>query len=723
MLRNRSRFTAKAVKMTSTLVLPRKITHILIFAIVALPNVCSSQTGGNHPPVPSASPATNGAVAQEKRLPPPKSFDVSALDNSVDPCEDFYQYACGSWRKSNPIPAGWSHWSRFNELAEYNRGLLRNILEKAAVNDTGRDAITQRIGDFYASCMDEPTLNAKGYAPLKPLLDRIAAISGKDQLIETIAYLNSSGPGKGDALFLFSVSPDLHHAGVGMANIFQGGIGLPEPDYYLNPSTRSQETRIHYQQHLVKLFRLLGGDDSAAQKEAQSAMKIEMQLAQVMFDRGKMRDPRNRDHKMSVAELAALAPNVQFQRYFRFFDAPAFKEVNVINPGFMQQVNGMLDSVPLEDWKAYLKSHTVQAAAPYLSDIFVQENFDFVGHYLNGQSQLAPHWSRCVQLTDRLLGDSLGQLYVRQTLDEESKQRVQKIVDAVERTLAADIQALSWMTAQTKEQAQLKLKAITNRVGYPDRWRDYNSVKIVRGDLLANVEQANAFNRRHMLGQIGQDLDKKEWGMTPPTVNAYYNPEENDINFPAGILQPPFFDRSQDDAVNFGAIGVVIAHTLAYGFDDQGSRFDEQGNLRNWWTDADRQEFRRRTACVADQYSSFPTETGVNLNGHLTLGANVADNQGLRIAMLAFRNAQNADSAVGQKKEEFTPEQRFFLSFAQIWCENRTPDYARRVTQTDQHSPGRYRVIGPLQNNPDFARAFGCKAGQKMINQNACRVW
>jgi len=695
----------------------------LIFIVFVLGAVGFSQTPQNHPPVPPAPTITKRAIAPEKILSPPESLDVSALDNSVDPCEDFYQYACSSWRKNNPLPPGISRWNRFGSLTEYNRQVLQGILEKAAANDPHRDPITQKIGDFYASCMDEQSLNTKGSVPLKPVLDRITAISDKDHLIDTIAYLHLRDAGKGDVAFAFFVLPDLHNAGVAMANISQGGLGLPGRDYYLNQDARSQETLTRYRQHLVKIFLLLGDDDSAAQREAQSVMKIETQLAQATFDRARMSDPKNRDHKMTVPELSEFAPNLQFQRYFRSLNAPAFKEVNVINPGFLHKLNGMLDSVPLDDWKIYLRSHVAQSAAPYLSDPFEQEDFDFNGRYLNGQLQLPPRSSECVQLTDRLLGEALGQLYVHQVLDEESRQRVQRIVNAVERALAAEIQALTWMSAQTKEQAQLKLKTITNQVGHPERWRDYSGLKIVRGDLLENVEQVNDFNRRHNLGKIDKPLDMQEWGMTPPTVNASYNPTENNINLPAGILQPPFFQKSQDDAANFGAIGMIIGDTLAYGFDDFGSRFDEHGNLKNWWTDADRKEFEQRTACIVSQYSSFPTETGVNLNGRLTRQANIADNEGLRIALMAFRNAQDANGAVAQKKEGFSPEQRFFLSFAQLWCEQRTDDFARRATQTDLHSPGRYRVIGPLQNNPDFARAFGCKAGQKMINQNACRVW
>jgi predicted metalloendopeptidase len=452
-------------------------------------------------------------------------------------------------------------------------------------------------------------------------------------------------------------------------------------------------------------------------------MALETKLAEAAFERVKMRDPKNRDHKMKVSELAALAPNIEFPRFFAATGAPAFTEVNVVPPDFFQKVNGVVESTSLDDWKAYLRSHAARAAAPLLSDSFVQENFDFYGRYLNGQKELPARWKRCVESTDRLLGEALGQPYVAETFGEEGKRRMLKMVDALEKALGQDIQELPWMTPETKKQAEGKLRAITNKIGYPDNWRDYSSVKIARGDLLGNVQQARSFERKRDVAKIGKPLDKKEWGMTPPTVNAYYNPAQNNINFPAGILQPPFFDKAEDDAVNFGGIGVVIGHELTHGFDDQGSKFDADGNLNNWWTDADRAEFEQRTSCMADEYSSFVAVDDVHLNGRLTLGENTADNGGIRIALMALRRAMAEDAAKKQAKNGFTPEQRFFLSFAQIWCQNQTPEIVRLLAKTDPHSPGQYRVNGTVQNNEDFARAFSCKPGQKMVSANPCRTW
>jgi len=703
-----------------------------IFFTVTLLSIATAvaQNGGaaNQNSSKSSFTASPGETASQTTAPAPgsvarpKSFDLGAMDKSVDPCEDFFEYACGTWRKNNPIPPDQARWGRFNELAEYNRQLLHEILEKASTNGPKHDPVTQKIGDFYASCMDEKTVNAQGSAPLKALLDRIAAISNKDELVKTLAYMHSLGI---NALFNFGAQPDLHNANMQIAGVFQGGLGLPDRDYYIKDDPKSQETREKYQVHITNMLKLLGDDDATAQKETQTIMAIETKLAQAEFDRVKMRNPENRDHKMAITQLATLAPNFEFPRFFASTGAPSFTDVNVAPPDFFKQVNGVIDSVPIDDWKAYLRWHAVHSVAPTLSQPFVEENFSFYGKYLSGQKELQARWKRCVLLTDQQLGEALGQLYIAQAFGKEGKDRMLRMVNALEEALGSDIQDLPWMTADTKKQAEVKLKAITNKIGYPDNWRDYSKVKIVRGDLLGNFWQARSFEIRRDWNKIGKPLDKKEWGMTPPTVNAYYSSSENDINFPAGILQPPFFDQAEDDAVNFGGIGVVIGHELTHGFDDQGSKFDASGNLTNWWTEADRKEFDKRTGCIADEYSSFAPVADVHLNGRLTLGENTADNGGLRIALIALRKALAADknNPANQKKDGFTPEQRYFLGFAQVWCENRTEENQRLLAKTDPHSPGRFRVIGAVQNNADFQQAFSCKSGQKMVSENACRVW
>jgi putative endopeptidase len=667
----------------------------------------------------SGAPAS-GAAANETTVARPRSFDLGAMDKTAEPCENFYQYACGNWRKNNPIPSDQARWGRFNELAEYNRQILRQILEKASANDSKRTPVMQKVGDMYQSCMDEAAVNAKGTGPLKPELDRIAAITNKDQLVDTIAYLHSLGVG---VLFGFGAQADLHNASTQIANVGQGGIGLPDRDYYLDADAKSVETREKYLEHMANMFVLLGDDADKAKKEAAAVMAIETKLAEAAFKRVQMRDPKNRDHKMKVAELATLAPGFEFTRFFASTGAPGFAEVNVVPPDFFQKVSPLIDSTSLDDWKTYLRWHAVRAAAPQLSQPFVEENFNFQGKYLSGAKELPARWKRCVQLTDGLLGEALGQPYVQETFGADGKERMLKMVNALEAALGDDIQELDWMTPETKKQAEVKLQAISNKIGYPDNWRDYGAVKVVRGDLLGNAQRARAFEVKRNLNKIGQPLDKKEWGMSPPTVNAYYNPPQNNINFPAGILQPPFFDKSADDAVNFGGIGVVIGHELTHGFDDQGSKFAGNGNLTNWWTDADRQEFDKRTTCVADEYSSFIAVDEVHLNGRLTLGENTADNGGIHIALMALRKAMAQDAKIAQIKEGFTAEQRFFIGFAQVWCENHTPESARLLAKTDPHSPGEYRVVGTLQNNADFAKAFNCKPGQKMVSSNACHVW
>lgn len=670
------------------------------------------------PDAPQASFAP--AAADSTTVARPKSFDLGALDKTVDPCEDFYQYACGNWRKNNPIPSDQARWGRFNELADYNRQVLHNILEKASANDPKRSPLMQKVGDMYQSCMDEATVNAKGLAPLKPLLDRIGGISGKDQLIDTIAYLQTQGV---PAVFVFGAAPDLHDAATHNANVAQGGLGLPDRDNYFDADAKSQELRQKYLEHMANMFVLLGDKADAAKKEAQAVMGIETKLADASYKRVQMRDPRNRDHKMKVTDLAALAPGFEFTRFFAARGGPSFTEVNVVPPDFFQKVNGAMDSVSLDDWKSYLRWHVVHGAAPMLSQSFVDENHSFYGKYLSGAKELQPRWKRCVQLTDQSLGEALGQSYVQETFGADGKARMLKMVNALEGALGDDIQGLDWMTPKTKEQAEIKLKAISNKIGYPDDWRDYSAVNIVRGDLLGNAQRARAFEVKRNLNKIGRPVDKKEWGMTPPTVNAYYNAAENNINFPAGILQPPFFDKDADDAVNFGGIGVVIGHELTHGFDDQGSKFAADGSLTNWWSDTDRQEFDKRTTCVADEYSSFIAVDDVHLNGKLTLGENTADNGGIHIALMALRKDMARDAKVAESKEGFTAEQRFFIGFAQVWCENHTPESARLLAKTDPHSPGEYRVTGTIQNNADFAKAFKCKTGQKMVSANACHVW
>src|SRR5579871_1336055 len=632
----------------------------------------------------------------------PRSLDLSAIDRSVDPCADFDQYACGTWRKNNPVPPDQGFWARYNQVAEYNRSVLRGILENAEKTAPERTQLTKTIGDFYYSCMDESSANQKGARPLKPELDRIAAISNRSQLIQVLASLHGEGV---QALFEFEAQPDLHDAKVAVASVGQGGLGLPDRDYYVNQDGKAKDTRAQYRIHIAKMMVLAGDDPVAAEREASVVLDIETKLAEASLDRVGMRDPRNHDHKMPVREFSALAPSLQFDRFARTVGAPVFTDLNVAPPDFFKKLNGMIDLVSVDDWKTYLRWHVVRAEAPFLSDSFVQEDFAFEHQYLSGQKEIQARWKRCVQTADSLLGQALGRVYVERVFSAASKQRTLKMVRSLEDALAEDIEGLSWMTPATKRQALAKLQAITNKIGYPDRWLDYSSVNLRRDDLLGNIHKARAFNTRHNIGKIGHALDKQEWVVTTPTVNAYYAWSENSINFPAGVLQPPFFDPKIDDAVNFGAIGWLIGHELTHGFDDQGSKFDGDGNLSNWWTPSDRKEFDSRTECVADQYGQFVAVDDLHVNGQLTLGENTADNGGIRIALMALHKLAGKD-APGAMIDGFTGDQRFFLSFAQQWCANVTPERLRLSLKIDSHTPVRYRTLGTLQNDPDFAKAF-----------------
>jgi predicted metalloendopeptidase len=472
------------------------------------------------------------------------------------------------------------------------------------------------------------------------------------------------------------------------------------------------------------VFTLAGHSPEQSAEAAQTVLRIETALAKASMDRTLRRDPKNRDHKMTREQAVALGSNFYLDRYFKDINAPAFTSLNVVNPDFFQQVNGVLDTEPLDALKTYVSWHLLRAASPWLSKPFVDANFK-MQQALTGQAQIKDRWKRCVDLTDNSLGEALGQRYVEATFGAEGKQRMLKMVDALEKSLDQDIQTLPWMSDDTKKQAKLKLDAIRNKIGYPEVWRDYRKLKVERGDLIGNLTRANEFESNRQIAKIDKPLDRKEWGMTPPTVNAYYSGSYNEIVFPAGILQPPFFDKSVDDAVNMGGIGVVIGHELTHGFDDQGRKFDPQGNLRDWWTEQDGKEFEKRASCIADEYSSFIPVDDLHLNGRLTLGENTADNGGARIALNALRAmiAQDPHSKAAQTIDGYTPEQRFFLGFARVWCQKQTPELTRMLVNTDPHSPGRFRVIGVVQNMPEFQQTWSCKAGQPMVAANACRVW
>jgi putative endopeptidase len=682
--------------------------------------LAAAVAGGQSTSTAKSDAMTGTSTAADASTRPAPKFDIANIDKSLDPCADFYQYACAKWIKNNPIPPDYADWVSFSEVYEYNLGVLHGILEKAAADNPQRPAIDKKIGDYYASCMDEKAVNKAGFAPLKPELDRIAAVKDKAEMMELVAHQGLLGP---NPIFAFGAIPDLHDASMTVALIDQAGLTLPDRDYYLKDDADMVAIRKGFLEHMIKMFTMIGQTPGQAAKSAETVMQIETSLAKAAMDRTLRRDPKNLDHKMTVEEIDAAAPSFRLRRYFAATGSPEFKSLNVANPDFFKQVNALIDSTPLDSWKTYLTWQMLNAFATWLSDDFVQEDFKF-GQQFTGQKELPVRWKRCVNSADGSLGEALGQRYVEQTFGEEGKKRTLKMVDALEKALNRDISELPWMTPTTKKQALIKLEAIRNKIGYPDQWRDYGKLEIRRGDLLGNLWRSTQFEANRQIQKIGKAVDKKEWQMTPPTVNAYYSGERNEIVFPAGILQPPFFDRTMDDAVNFGGIGLVIGHELTHGFDDEGRQFDPQGNLHDWWTPEDNKEFEKRASCVADEYSSFVSVDDLHLNGKLTLGENTADNGGARIALMALHAMMaEAGQDPNKKIDGYTPDQRYFLGFARVWCENITPESARVSARTDPHSPGRWRVNGVVRNMPEFQKAFGCKAGQPMAPENACRVW
>ena len=647
-----------------------------------------------------------------------KAFDISAMDRSVSPCTDFYTYACGGWMKDNPIPPDQARWGRFSELAEHNRDVLHRILEQAARPAPGRDPDTQKIGDYYAACMDRTAIDARGIKPLQGELDRIAALKSKAALPAEVAHLQRIGA---TPLFSFGSEQDFEHATEVIGAVDQSGLGLPDRSYYLKADPRSVELRKEYVAHVQQMFGLMGESAAHAAADAKAVMRIETALAKASLDNVDRRDPAKIYHRMTVRQLVGMTPAFNWREYFTAAGAPPLESLNVAVPGFVTGMNALLASTPLGAWKAYLRWQLVHANAALLSTPFVDANFDFYGKILSGAKEKQPRWKRCVRYTDGDLGEALGKKFVAETFGPDGKARTLKMVEALEAALGRDIQQLPWMTEATKRAAMVKLHAITNKIGYPDHWRDYSTLTIARNDALGNSLRANQFEFKRDMAKIGKPVDRGEWYMTPPTVNAYYDPQMNNINFPAGILQPPFFDRTAPDAVNFGGIGAVIGHELTHGFDDEGRQFDAHGNLADWWTPQDAKQFTARTDCLVKEYSSFSPLPGVHLNGRLTLGENTADNGGVRIALMALQSV--LDGKKTADVDGFTPEQQFFIEYGQLWCENDRPAAARLSARVDPHSPGRFRVNGVLGNMPEFQKAFGCKSTDPMVRHPACRVW
>ena len=649
-------------------------------------------------------------------------IDLGAMDKGVDPCNNFYQYACGTWRAKNPIPPDKARWGRFDELSERNLGIERDILEKAAQQSGNRAALDKQIGDFYAACMDESLVEQKGVDPMKPLLDRIHALASSGELAPLVARFDHEGIG---VFFHFGSQPDAKNSSVNIAFVDQGGLSLPDRDYYIKTDPRSVELRNQFQQHVTNMFDLLAKSLNAtwdSKAKAAAVMKIETALAQNSMDRTERRNPDKRYHPMTPGDLPGLTPDFDWKAFLADEQIPAIQKINVGNPDFFKNLAPVLSGSSLDDIKTYLTWRVLLDSAQALPKAFVDENFAFYGHILTGAKELAPRWKRCVRMDDRALGEALGQKFIEVAFGGPAKVKALQLVGEIEESMKQDIQTATWMSDATKQEAFAKLKLVSNKIGYPEHWRDYSSIAISRTDYFGDGERASAFEVRRELNKIGKPVDKTEWGMTPPTVNAYYNPPENNINFPAGILQPPFYGPKADDAVNYGAIGVVVGHELTHGFDDQGRRYDGTGNLRDWWTADDAKQFETRAECVVNEYGSFSPVDGVNLNGKLTLGENAADNGGIHLAYAALMR-DLADATLPKEEDGLTQEQLFFLGYAQVWCQNVNDAESRRLATIDPHSPGEFRVNGVVQNLPEFQKAYGCKVGQPMVSKNACRVW
>jgi len=651
-----------------------------------------------------------------------RGFDLASIDRSVSACQDFNQFANGGWVAKNPIPAAYSRWGRFEQLSDANTEQLHQILEGlAAQKNLKAGGNEQKLADFYVSCMDEPSIEKAGYTPLQPELDRIAAIKDLAGLEAEIARFHTH---RIPAVFGFGAAQDFKDSRSVIAQVVQGGLGLPDRDYYTNNDDKSKQTRDEYVHHVARTFQLLGDDPDRAASEANTVMNIETQLAQNSLTRVQRRNPEANYHPMNKAQLIALTPDFDWGSYFRSINLPETDKVNVGQPDYLKAADKLLTSIPVEDWKTYLRWHLVNAASQTLSSKFVEESFNFNGKYMTGAQEMQPRWKRCVGATDRALGEALGQIYVQKTFTPQARARAQEMVKNLIAALRDDLSTLSWMSDATRQRAIAKLDAFVRKIGYPDKWRNYDAVQIVRGPYYNNLVNASSFEVTRNLGKIGKPVDKTEWGMTPPTVNAYYNPSINEIVFPAGILQPPFYDPNADDAFNYGGIGAVIGHEMTHGFDDQGAKFDADGNLAQWWTDEDFKKFNARTDCVVKQFDAFQVEPGLNEIGKLVVGESVADLGGLTVAYKAYQK-----SLEGKPRPPviagFTPEQRFFLGWAQVWAGSIRPEAARLRVKTDPHPLDRFRVNAPLSNTPAFAEAFQCKVGDAMVRtpEERCQIW
>ncbi len=672
----------------------------------------------------AAAPATAAATPTGEQpltaFPYTPSLDVTAMDPSADPCVDFYQYTCGGWMKLNPIPSDQASWSVYGKLYQDNQRFLWGILDDLARAQPGRNDNQQKIGDYFAACMDEGAIEQADGRPLNAMLGSIKALRNKEALPALLAQLQLE-TGANGFLFSFGSNQDFGNSSQVIAFADAGGLGLPDRDYYTDTDAHAQQLRTQYRQHVARVFRRLGEEPATAAHNAATVLRLETQLAQASLKLVDRRDPYKLYHKLDRAAVEQVTPHFDWSAYLRALELTDISAINVTEPKFYSAVDAILATETLADLKTYLRWHAVHSAAPFLSRDFEDQRFAFFDHTLRGVPLQKPRWKRCVAQVDALLGEALGREFVSRTFGPELKAATLKMTTQIQQAMRQDIQQLEWMSDATKQQALAKLDTMVNKIGYPDRWRDYSAINIRRDDYFGNVQRANSFETRRQLAKIGKPLDRSEWGMTPPTVNAYYNPQMNDINFPAGVLQPPLYDAKLDDAPNYGNTGGTIGHELTHGFDDEGRQFDSMGNLKDWWTPADAEQFKERTQCIIDQYAQYVVVDDIHINSKLTVGEDAADLGGLILAHMAWQ-AQTANQTL-ETRDGLTPEQRFLVGYAQWACENDRPEDQRLHAKTDPHSPGRYRVNGLMVNMPEFERAFACKAPQPMVSAKRCRVW
>ena len=655
-------------------------------------------------------------------LPYTPGLDVNAMDKTADPCVDFYQYTCGGWMMNNPIPADQPRWSVYGKLGQDNQRYLWGILNGLAKQTKGRNPRQQQIGDYFAACMDEAAVEKLGAKPLAPYLAQINAMKSKRDLPVVLANLQLNMADAG-FFFGFGSNQDFADASRVIAFATAGGLSLPDRDYYLKAEDKSKQIRDQFVSHVARTFELLGDSADVAKGNAAKVMEIETALANASLSRVDKRDPHKLFHNMDAKGLKALMPGFEWSAYLKVAGLSKLNSFNVTEPEFFTALEKLWQTNSLDDIKNYLRWHLAHISAPHLSSAFVNENFNFFNKTLRGVPELRPRWKRCVALVDGQLGEALGQEFVSRAFSAELKIKTLHMTRQIEQAMEVDLNQLTWMSAQTKQNALAKLHTIVNKIGYPDKWRDYSAVVVKRNDFIGNVQRGNLFESRRDIAKIGKPLDRGEWSMTPPTVNAYYNAQMNDINVPAGVLQPPLYDPKMDDAPNYGNTGGTIGHELTHGFDDEGRQFDAKGNLKEWWTEKDAKEFTDRAQCIVDQYAQYTIVDDIKINSKLTLGEDIADLGGLVLGWMAWQAQIAETNAKPASREGFSPEQRFFIGYAQWACENNRPEDLRDRALTNPHSPGKYRVNGLVINMPEFQKAFACKAGQPMVRENRCKIW